>query len=411
MSLIEIRHLRKEYPESTPLEDVSANIEEGEVVSVIGPSGTGKSTLLRCINRLETPTSGSILVDGEDVCDPRTDLSKVRRKMGMVFQSFNLFPHLMVAENIMQPQQKLLGRTAEEAYAEARRQLRKVGLEGRERRFPGELSGGQRQRVAIARALAMHPKIMLLDEPTSALDPEMVSEVLSVLRDLAGTGLTMMIVTHEMRLAREVSDRIFFMDRGGIYEEGTPEQIFGAPQRERTGNFIFRIRNWEYEFSFDTKDLYGMMGTLDAFCRRQFMSPMAANNCQLAVEELVTSRLLPQMERKPSATVRLTLSAGEGGGDIRFTVDKTALAGSGPDGGAEGGTGGPDGESGAKGGAGGPEIAVDGTDCPESADAAAAPTAGSGPAASDGLSEAILDRVMREQPDPAPGVSRYQINV
>ena len=240
MSLIEIRHLRKEFPEATPLEDVSVNIEQGEVVGIIGPSGTGKSTLLRCINRLEEPTSGQILVDGMDICAPSADLSEVRRDMGMVFQSFNLFPHLMVAENIMQPQQKLLGRSAAESYEEALKQLRRVGLEGKERRYPVELSGGQKQRVAIARALAMQPKIMLFDEPTSALDPEMVSEVISVMKDLAESGLTMLVVTHDMRLARDLATRVFFMDQGGIYEDGTPEQIFTNPSKERTRQFVFQ---------------------------------------------------------------------------------------------------------------------------------------------------------------------------
>ena len=196
MSLIEIKGLRKEYPDVVPLKDVNVNIEEGEVISVIGPSGTGKSTFMRCINRLETPTAGSIIVDGDDVCDPKTDLAAVRRKMGMVFQSFNLFPHKTIAENVMMPQQDILGTPAKEAYAEAMRQLERVGLDGKARKFPHELSGGQKQRAAIARALAMKPKIMLFDEPTSALDPTMVSEVLSVIKSLAGSGLTMLIVTH-----------------------------------------------------------------------------------------------------------------------------------------------------------------------------------------------------------------------
>ena len=205
MSLIEIKNLRKEYSDAVPLQDVNLNVEEGEIISIIGPSGTGKSTLLRCINRLETPTSGSIQVDGANVCDAGTDLASVRRKMGMVFQSFNLFGHKTAVENVMMPQQDLLGTSAKDAYAEAMEQLRRVGLESKARKFPHELSGGQKQRVAIARALAMHPKIMLFDEPTSALDPTMVSEVTSVIRDLAGTGLTMLIVTREMRLARDVS--------------------------------------------------------------------------------------------------------------------------------------------------------------------------------------------------------------
>ena len=198
-------------PDVVPLKGVNANIEAGEVISIIGPSGTGKSTLLRCINRLETPTSGQIIVDGVDVCAPGADLARLRKSMGMVFQSFNLFPHKMAVENIMLPQQSLLGKSAREAYEEAMKQLERVGLADRARQYPDELSGGQKQRVAIARALAMHPQILLFDEPTSALDPTMVSEVLSVIRDLAGTGLTMLLVTHEMRLARHVSDRVFFM--------------------------------------------------------------------------------------------------------------------------------------------------------------------------------------------------------
>ena len=325
MSLIEVRHLRKEYPDVTPLEDVNVNIEEGEIVSIIGPSGTGKSTLMRCINRLETPTSGQILVDGTDVCAPDADLPAVRRKMGMVFQSFNLFPHKLVAENIMMPLQSLLGYSAQDAYEEALLQLRKVGLEAKARKYPGELSGGQKQRVAIARALAMHPKIMLFDEPTSALDPAMVSEVISVMRELAKTGLTMLTVTHEMRLARDMSTRVLFMDQGGVYEDGPPEQIFDAPQRERTKNFIFRIRSWDYEFSRDTHDIYEMLASLERFCERQFMGKEAADNCEHAVEELVTGCLLPAAEKEPSATLRLTLDAGEKGSHMRLVADASAL--------------------------------------------------------------------------------------
>ena len=325
MSLIEIKNLRKEYPNAVPLDNVSVNIEAGEVVGIIGPSGTGKSTLLRCINRLETPTSGEIWVDGVNVCDPNTNLAAVRSKMGMVFQSFNLFPHKMAVENIMMPQQQLLGVSAIDAYNEAMAQLRKVGLENRARRYPDELSGGQIQRVAIARALAMHPKIILFDEPTSALDPSMVSEVLNVMSDLAKTGLTMLIVTHEMRLAQEISNRIFFMDKGGIYEEGTPEQIFENPQKERTRNFIFRIRSWEYAFTYNTRDIYEMMASLTHFCTRQFKDEKTVRNCQLAVEELTTSCLLPAAEKEPDATVRLILNAGEKTRDVKLFVDYSGL--------------------------------------------------------------------------------------
>ena len=324
MSLIEIKNLRKEYPNSVPLKNVNVNIEAGEVVGIIGPSGTGKSTFLRCINRLETPTSGEIWVDGVNVCDSKTDLAAVRSKMGMVFQSFNLFPHKMAVENIMMPQQQLLGVSAKDAYEEALVQLRKVGLESKSRRYPDELSGGQKQRVAIARALAMHPKIVLFDEPTSALDPSMVSEVLNVMADLAKTGLTMLIVTHEMRLARDLPTRIFFMDEGGICEDGTPDQIFSHPQKERTRNFIYRIRSWEYSVSAGV-DIYEMMGSLEDFCRRQFMGSKASTRCQLAVEELTTSVLLPALQNNHTVTVDLRLNAGEEGKEMRLEVDHHLL--------------------------------------------------------------------------------------
>ena len=322
MSLIEIRNLRKEYsPDVVPLKGVNANIEAGEVISIIGPSGTGKSTLLRCINRLETPTSGQIIVDGVDVCAPGTALARLRKSMGMVFQSFNLFPHKMAVENIMLPQQSLLGKSAREAYEEAMKQLERVGLADRARQYPDELSGGQKQRVAIARALAMHPQILLFDEPTSALDPTMVSEVLSVIRDLAGTGLTMLLVTHEMRLARHVSDRVFFMTDGEIYEEGSPEQIFEHPLREGTRNFIFRIRSWTCILSPSSRDFHGMTGSLEKFCKDQFLGRRQAMNCQLAVEELVVSFLLPAVESAGQGAFHMTLFAGEEGAERKLMID------------------------------------------------------------------------------------------
>jgi polar amino acid transport system ATP-binding protein len=322
MSLIEIRNLRKEYsPDVVPLKGVNADIEAGEVISIIGPSGTGKSTLLRCINRLETPTSGQIIVDGVDVCAPGTDLARLRKSMGMVFQSFNLFPHKMAVENIMLPQQSLLGKSAREAYEEAMKQLERVGLADRARQYPDELSGGQKQRVAIARALAMHPQILLFDEPTSALDPTMVSEVLSVIRDLAGTGLTMLLVTHEMRLARHVSDRVFFMTDGEIYEEGSPEQIFEHPLREGTRNFIFRIRSWTCILSPSSRDFHGMTGSLEKFCKDQFLGRRQAMNCQLAVEELVVSFLLPAVESAGQGAFHMTLFAGEEGAERKLMID------------------------------------------------------------------------------------------
>ena len=210
--MIKIEHLRKEYPNITPLKDVSVEINDGDVIAVIGPSGTGKSTLLRCINMLEKPTEGCILVNGTDVTDPGCDLGKVRQKMGMVFQSFNLFGHLTVIENIMLSPMDLLGKSRQEAYDEGMRLLRTVGLAEKALNYPDELSGGQKQRIAIARTLAMDPDTILFDEPTSALDPTMVGEVQAVIRDLAKTGKTLMIVTHEMNFARAVSHRVCFLD-------------------------------------------------------------------------------------------------------------------------------------------------------------------------------------------------------
>lgn len=293
--MITIRHLRKEYPGVTPLKDVNAEIEKGEVISVIGPSGTGKSTLLRCLNRLETPTSGEILVDGEDIMKPGADLSGVRRKMGMVFQSFNLFSHKMIIENIMMAPMDLLGLAAQEAYDEGMRLLEMVGLGEKAMAYPDELSGGQKQRVAIARALAMHPEIVLFDEPTSALDPTMVGEVLSVIRALAGEGLTMMIVTHEMKFARDVSSRIFYMDQGEIYEDGPPEQIFDHPKKERTRAFVKRLKVFEREITSRRFDFIEINTAIEEFGRRQILSQRHINNIELIFEELCVQTLLGRM--------------------------------------------------------------------------------------------------------------------
>jgi polar amino acid transport system ATP-binding protein len=208
---------------------------------VIGPSGSGKSTLLRCVNRLEEPTSGTILVEGVDITDPETDLSDVRSRIGMVFQSFNLFPHLDVMGNLTIAQQRVKGRTKDDAERVARENLDRVGLADKEHAYPAQLSGGQQQRVAIARALSMDPDMMLFDEPTSALDPELVGDVLAVMRQLASEGMTMMVVTHEMGFAREVGDKVVFMDDGVIVEEGTPREVLANPQHERTRSFLSKV--------------------------------------------------------------------------------------------------------------------------------------------------------------------------
>ena len=223
------------------LHSIDVEIEKGEVVVIIGPSGSGKSTLLRSLNRLEEPTGGHIYFEGTDICDPKTDINLMRQKMGMVFQQFNLFPHMTVLKNMTLAPIKLLKKQKEEAEKKARELLERVGLSDRAESYPSQLSGGQKQRVAIVRALAMSPDVMLFDEPTSALDPEMVGEVLDVMKSLAEEGMTMVVVTHEMGFAREVASRVIFMDEGKIMETGTPDEIFTNPQNERTKAFLSKV--------------------------------------------------------------------------------------------------------------------------------------------------------------------------
>ncbi|WP_322906648.1 amino acid ABC transporter ATP-binding protein [Paenibacillus campi] len=241
MGKIKVTNLKKSFGSNEVLKDINMQVEEGEVVCVIGPSGSGKSTLLRCMNKLEEITAGEVLVDDYNISDSRTDINKVRENIGMVFQHFNLFPHMSVLKNITFAPVELKKQSAAEARKTALQLLERVGLSDKADAFPGSLSGGQKQRVAIARALAMNPDIMLFDEPTSALDPEMVGEVLGVMKDLASEGMTMMIVTHEMGFAREVADRVIFMDGGYIVEEGSPEQVFGSPKHERTISFLEKV--------------------------------------------------------------------------------------------------------------------------------------------------------------------------
>jgi polar amino acid transport system ATP-binding protein len=242
--MIEVRNLYKTFwlpQEVKALVDVSVEIAAGEVVVVIGPSGSGKSTLLRCLNRLETADAGHIFIEGVDVLDAKTDINKVRAEVGMVFQSFNLFPHKTVLDNITLAQRVVRKRSGSEARQKAEALLKKVGIQDKARAYPDQLSGGQQQRVAIARALAMDPKVMLFDEPTSALDPEMIGEVLDVMKTLAREGMTMVVVTHEMGFAREVADRVVFMDGGAVVEIGTPEHFFTHPTHDRTKLFLSQI--------------------------------------------------------------------------------------------------------------------------------------------------------------------------
>lgn len=238
---IEVRNLCKNFGDNEVLKGIDFHVDQGEVVCVIGPSGSGKSTLLRCVNRLEEPTSGTVLVEGVDITDPETDLDKIRTRIGMVFQQFNLFPHLSVLRNLTLAQQRAKRRPKAEAVEVARKNLAKVGLANREDAYPSQLSGGQQQRVAIARALSMNPDMMLFDEPTSALDPELVGDVLGVMRQLADEGMTMMVVTHEMGFAREVGDRVVFMDGGVVVEQGDPKDVLGNPQHARTQAFLSKV--------------------------------------------------------------------------------------------------------------------------------------------------------------------------
>ena len=240
-ALIQVRNLGKSFGELKVLQGITVDIHQGDVVCVIGPSGSGKSTFLRCLNRLEEATEGSIFFDGVDIVDPKTDIDKHRQKMGMVFQQFNLFPHMTILKNMTLAPVKLQGADQAQAEQEAIKLLERVGLADRADAYPAQLSGGQKQRIAIVRALMMKPEVMLFDEPTSALDPEMVGEVLAVMRELAEEKMTMVAVTHEMGFAREIANRVMFMDGGNFVEEGTPKELFGNPKNERLKLFLSKV--------------------------------------------------------------------------------------------------------------------------------------------------------------------------
>lgn len=297
--ILEVRHLCKRYDDIMPLRDISCQIRSGEVISIIGPSGTGKSTFLRCLNRLETPDGGDILYHGKNLMDSDADLTKIRRRIGMVFQSFNLFSNMDVLENIVMAPIMLNGKSRQEAEASAQVLLEAVGVAEKKYAWPDELSGGQKQRVAIARALAMEPEVLLFDEPTSALDPTMVDEVNSVIRSLADEGMTMLIVTHDLDFARSVSTRVFFLNDGEIYEEGTPETIFNAPVREETRQFILKQKTLELRAENPSFDFASAQGRLIQFCRERFMGASAAVGLQHIFEEVVMENLLPRTEVFP----------------------------------------------------------------------------------------------------------------
>ena len=319
--MITVSHLSKTFhnPDGTHLtvlKDINCEINAGEVVSIIGPSGTGKSTFLRALNLLDPPTGGSIIFDGEDILAKGYPVHKMRQKMGMVFQSFNLFDHMTVLENVIYAPCKIRKMPLEAAREEGLALLRKVGLAEKADVYPSNLSGGQKQRVAIARCLAMHPEVILFDEPTSALDPTMVGEVLSVIRQLAKEGMTMLIVTHEMKFARDVSSRIFFMYDGYIHEDGTPEQIFENPQHSATKAFVQRIRKEVFVVDGNDYDFLDMESRIRQFCIKYNIaakSDTAVNLCQQMLTDVLASYI--------PLTVRITYSELSGETALDFMVE------------------------------------------------------------------------------------------
>lgn len=304
--MIHVEELKKSYGAATPLKSISVDVARGEIVSIIGQSGVGKSTFLRCLNGLEKPDAGRIWIDGVDLLAPSTDPDAIRRKVGMVFQSFNLFPHLMIVENVMLAPERLLSLTRQEAYDDAMRLLRSVGLGEKALCYPDELSGGQQQRAAIARALAMKPDIILFDEPTSALDPTMAGEVLAVIRRLAAEGLTMLIVTHMMQFARDVSTRVLYFDEGVVYEAGTPEEIFEHPKRAKTRAFVQRIQSFAYTAHTKDFDFLALNSAVEAFGQSQSLTRKRISAMQLIFEELALNLLLPAL---PNENFLLTFTA------------------------------------------------------------------------------------------------------
>lgn len=292
MSMLRTENLTKSFGENIILQNVSVEIEKGEVISIIGPSGTGKSTFLRAVNFLDPPTAGDVYLNDMKISRQNVDI--VRRKMGMVFQNFGLFSHMNLMENLCRGPVKLLGKSRAEAEAKAMDLLNTVGLSNRAHHYPHQLSGGQKQRVAIARCLAMEPEIILFDEPTSALDPTMVGEVMAVMRSLSKTGLTMLIVTHEMNFAKEISSRVFYMDERGIYEQGTPKEIFENPQKPKTQEFIYRVRSFNYKLDAVNSDFVAMLVGIDNFCYSHGLEKKTAEKLRLIAEELVLNIIYPK---------------------------------------------------------------------------------------------------------------------
>lgn len=306
--MISIRNLTKRFDGFTVFEHVDLEIDKGDSVVIIGGSGCGKSTLLRCINRLIVPEEGEILIDGENILAKNADVDAIRRKMGMVYQQFNLFSHLNVLENVVLAPIKVGGMNRTDAEAFAGQLLERVGMAGRESAMPSELSGGQKQRVAIARTLAMKPEVILFDEPTSALDPTMVDEVESVIRDLVNEGMTSLIVTHEMRFAKKVASKVIFLAENGIYEQGSPEQIFDHPSKVLTQRFLYRSRMFEKELTADDLDLYALTSELKAFLNRYEHETKQEKLIPLLCDELLYPVFRNAEAPARSANVRLVCS-------------------------------------------------------------------------------------------------------
>lgn len=322
--MIELRNVTKKFENATPFENVSVTINKGDVVAIIGPSGTGKSTLIRCINMLTKPTSGQIFIDGEEITAKGANVEKLRRKCGMVFQQFNLFGHLTVLENACEPQIHILKRSPQEACDIAMDYLRKVGMDNKIYNYPNQLSGGQKQRASIARTLSTNPEVILFDEPTSALDPTMVAEVECIIKRLADEGRTMMIVTHEMEFAKHVANRVFYMDEGGIYEDGSVEQIFENPQKEKTRRFIKQLNYLEYTLEADNADYIDSVSKINAFLEKLMLSRRLAKKIILFMEEFIFNTVLPNANKDD--IIHVELENIKNGDSVKLTVSGSSIS-------------------------------------------------------------------------------------
>lgn len=321
MSILRIEHMEKSFGNATPIKDISFELDQGDVISIIGPSGTGKSTLIRALNMLNPPTKGKIYFHDICVNDNTYALNNLRKRVGMVFQSFNLFSHKTVMENITMAPMDLLGLSKEEAEAKATELLKDVGLLSRQNKYPDVLSGGQKQRIAIARCLAMDPEVILFDEPTSALDPTMVNEVQSIIKRLAESGKTMMIVTHEMEFAKNIANRVFYLDQGVIYEEGSPEEVFDNPKKERTIAFMKRTKNFSWDIDVSDIRMSELLDALIEYARKNDIPKNLTYRTLLLVEETLVSVIENNVENAERTNLFIEYSANEGVVKVNFYTD------------------------------------------------------------------------------------------